>query len=162
MKEFDTFEKVQNLFRKLNLDGENNNYFIAYKDIPKQVGLVGGAVGGMVQGMAHGMEYPFDAVLINNTEKGIAMILLTVEGITWNFVKLEKLHVKDNEFIFIKNEDIENITIKKFALLNSTKKKIIIKTKNKKVYSLYANINEPLLPYHNENFNEFIKKYEKK
>lgn len=158
MKEFDTFEKVQNLFRNLNLDGEINNYFIAYKDMPKQVGALGGAVGGMV----YGMVYPFDAVLINITEKGIAMILLTVEGITWNFVKLEKLHVKNNEFIFIKNEDIENITIKKFALLNSTKKKIIIKTKNKKVYSLYANINEPLLPYHNENFNEFIKKYDKK
>lgn len=155
MEEFNTLEKVKKIFQNLNLNGEKNSYFIAYKDSTKQVGVLGGVVGGMVQGM----EYPFDAVLINRTEKGIAMIFLTVEGITWNFVKLEKLHLKNNEFVFIKNEDIKNITIKKYALLNSAKKKITIRTSDKKEYNLYANVNEPLLPYHNENFGEFIKQY---
>ncbi len=149
MKEFDTLEKVQELFEKLNLNGEKNSYFIAYKDTASSSGMVSG------------MEYPYDAVLVNVTEKGIAMIFLVVDGITLNFVKIEKLHLKNNEFVFIKNEDIRDVNIKKYALLNSSKKRISIKTNDKKDYKLYANINEPLLTYHNEGFEKFINQYTK-
>ena len=120
MNEFDTIEKVQELFEKYNLNGEENNYFIAYKDYTK------------ASGMVNGMEYPYDALLINRTEKGLAMILLVTDGVVFNFAKLEKLHLKENEYIVVNNEDIQRINIKKYALLNSSKKKIIIKTNNNK------------------------------
>ena len=84
MNEFDTIEKVQELFEKYNLNGEENNYFIAYKDYTK------------ASGMVNGMEYPYDALLINRTEKGLAMILLVTDGVVFNFAKLEKLHLKEN------------------------------------------------------------------
>ena len=154
MNEFTTLENVQKLFESLNLTGAQNSYFIAYKDMNKQVGMTGGALGGVVSGM----EYPYDAVLVNRTEKGIAMILLVTDGVVWNMVKLDKLRLKDNEYIFIDNSEIEKIEIKKFALLNSSKKKISIKTKDKKYY-LYANIDEPQLPYHNEGFDKFMKEF---
>ena len=149
MNEFDTIEKVQELFEKYNLNGEENNYFIAYKDYTK------------ASGMVNGMEYPYDALLINRTEKGLAMILLVTDGVVFNFAKLEKLHLKENEYIVVNNEDIQSITIKKYALLNSSKKKITIKSNNNKTYDLYANVNEPLLPYHNESFDKFLKEFSK-
>lgn len=69
------------------------------------------------------------------------------------------MHLKNNEYVFIKNEDIKDIIVKKYALLNSTKKKIIIKTNSKRTYHLFANVNEPMLPYHNENFEKFFNQY---
>lgn len=147
MEEFNTLENVQKLFGDLNLNGEENNYFIMYKDYTK------------ANGMVNGMEYPYDALLVNKTEKGLAMLLLVTKGITLNFTKLEKLHLKNQEYIVINNEDIQSITIKKYALLNSSKKRITIKTSDKKTYDLYANVNEPLLPYHNEGFEKFMNQY---
>ena len=87
------------------------------------------------------------------------MLFLVTNGITLNFTKLEKLHLKDQEYIVINNEDIQSVTIKKYALLNSAKKRITIKTSDKKTYDLYANVNEPLLPYHNEGFEKFMNQY---
>lgn len=147
MEEFNTLENVQKLFGDLNLNGEENNYFIMYKDYTK------------ANGMVNGMEYPYDALLVNKTEKGLAMLFLVTNGITLNFTKLEKLHLKDQEYIVINNEDIQSVTIKKYALLNSAKKRITIKTSDKKTYDLYANVNEPLLPYHNEGFEKFMNQY---
>ena len=147
MEEYNTLEKIQKLFGDLNLNGEENNYFIMYKDYTK------------ASGMANGMEYPYDALLVNKTEKGLAMLLLVTNGITLNFTKLEKLHLKNQEYIVINNEDIQSVTIKKYALLNSSKKRITIKTSDKKTYYLYANVNEPLLPYHNEGFEKFMNQY---
>ena len=154
MNEFNTLENVKRLFENLNLTGTQNSYFIAYKDMNKQMGINGGALGGVVSGM----EYPYDAVLVNRTEKGIAMILLVTDGVVWNMVKLDKLRLKDNEYIFIDNNEIQKVEIKKFALLNSSKKKISIKT-NDKTYYLYANVNEPQLPYHDEGFDKFMKEF---
>ena len=149
MNEFDTLEKVQKLFEKYNLNGENNNYFIAYKDYTK------------ASGMANGMEYPYDALLINRTEKGLGMILLATKGLTFNFVKLEILNLKEDEFIVVDNELIQSVTIKKYALLNSSKKRITINAKDGKTYDLYANVNEPLLPYHNDGFDKFLNEFSK-
>ena len=159
MNEFDTLEKVKKLFEDLNLNGQNNTYFFAFKDTSSTgAAVLGGAAGALANGMVNGMEYPYDAVLVNKTENGIAMIFLEMEGLALVY-KIEKMHLKNNEYVFIKNENIKEILVKKYALLNSTKKKIIIKTNDKKVYRLFANVNEPMLPYHKENFEKFMNQY---
>lgn len=154
MEEFNTIDKCLNLFKSVNCIGNDNKCFIAYKDLS-------GAGTGLVGGMTNGMEYPYDAVLVNKTENGIGMIFLVSDGIVFNFPKLEKLHLKNNEYVFINNENISEIIIKKYALLNSSKKKISIKTNDGKTYKLFANVNETLLPYHNEGFNSFVNQYNK-
>lgn len=152
MEEFNTIEKVEKLFKTIDCLGNENNYFIAYKDLSPGNQFSGG--------MVDGMNYPYDAVLINKTENGIGMIFLDHDGIVLNFPKLEKLHLNNkNEHIFINNSDIANITIKKYALLNSSKKKIAIKTNDGKTYKLFSNVNESKLPYHNDGFDKFVKQY---
>ena len=74
MNEFDTLEKVKKLFEDLNLNGQNNTYFFAFKDTSSTgAAVLGGAAGALANGMVNGMEYPYDAVLVNRTENGIAI-----------------------------------------------------------------------------------------
>lgn len=155
MEEFNTTEKIKGLFEKNGLAGQSNSYFILYKD------TTASSLGGLAAGIENGMEFPYDAVLVNRTENGLEFILLVVDGVVWNFVKLEKLHLKNNETISIKNEDIESVKIKKYALLNSSKKKIAIKLKSGKTYNFYANVKEPSLPYHDEGFDKFTNEWAK-
>lgn len=146
MEEFNSLEKVKELFSKANCIGNENCYFVAYKDVAKNSGMV------------KGMEYPYDALLINQTENGLGIYYLNQKGIPFSY-NLAKMHVDENTYFFIKNEEIKSIEIKKWALLNSKTKKVIIKLNNGKIHQLYANINEKLLPYQNENFAKFIEKY---
>ena len=46
MNEFNELEKVKKLFEEVKCIGNENNYFIAYKDMQKSSGMVSG------------MEYP--------------------------------------------------------------------------------------------------------
>ena len=146
MNEFNTLEQVSALFANAGAQINNNNFFVAFKDMTKNSGMVGG------------MEYPYDAVIINFCESGLNFLYLKQDGIVFK-QDLSKMHVDKNSYNFISTDEIEEIIIKKFALLNNTKKKITIKLKNKKIHYLYANLNEPLLPYHNSSFDNFIKKY---
>lgn len=146
MDEFNTLEQVSALFANAGAQINNNNFFVAFKDMTKNSGMVGG------------MEYPYDAVIINFGESGLNFLYLKQDGIVFK-QDLSKMHVDKNSYNFISTDEIEEIIIKKFALLNNTKKKITIKLKNKKTHYLYASLNEPLLPYHNSSFDNFIKKY---
>ena len=121
MEEFNSLEKVKELFNEIGYFGNENCFFVAFKDYAASTGLVGGAVGGMV----NGMEYPYDGLLINKNENGICMIFLKTEGVAFT-INLSKLKLAKNDYVFVKNEDIKNITVKKYALLNSSKKKMKI------------------------------------
>ncbi len=159
MNEFDTIEKCLELFKSVNCIGNNNCIFVTYKDTSKSVGpsaVLGGAAGSMV----NGMEYPYDALLINQTENGIGMFILNQPGVPFTY-KLDKMILQKDKFIFYKNEDIKDIKVKKFALLNNKKKSIFIITNDNKKHVLYADVDEKRLPYHNENFAKFVQKYSK-
>ena len=54
MEEFNTIEKVEELFKGINALGNDNIFFVACQDKQK------------VNGMAAGMEYPYDGLLIND------------------------------------------------------------------------------------------------
>ena len=64
MEEFNTIEKVKELFKSINALGSDNIFFVACQDKQK------------VSGMVAGMEYPYDGLLINDSEKGIGMFYL--------------------------------------------------------------------------------------
>ena len=106
------------------------------------------------------MEYPYHALLINQTENGLGIFYLNPEKFSFK-VDLAKLKVSTDTYNFIKNEDIKSIEIKNWAIFNSKTKRITIKLNNKKIHRLYANINEKLIPYQTENLTKFIEKNSK-
>lgn len=148
MEEFNTLEKVQKLFEEKNCIGKENNYMVLMQDTRKYSGMVSG------------MEYPYYALLINQTEDGIGYFYLVQPKLSLK-ISLEKLVIDKNSFNFIKNEDIVSIEVKKFALFDSKRKSIVIKTKDKKTHYLYTKIEDDTLPYHNSNFAKFLEKYSK-
>lgn len=148
MEEFNTLEKVQKLFEEKNCIGKENNYMVLMQDTRKYSGMVSG------------MEYPYYALLMNQTEDGIGYFYLVQPKLSLK-ISLEKLVIDKNSFNFIKNEDIVSIEVKKFALFDSKRKSIIIKTKDKKTHYLYSKIEDDTLPYHNNNFAKFLEKYSK-
>lgn len=151
MDEFNTLEKVKELFESVNCVGAENCYFVLMKDSAKYSGFLGG------------MEYPFTALLINQTESGIGFFHLIQPNLSLRtlVVHLEDLVVNRKSFTFLKNEDIKSITVKNVALLIKKAKSVIIKTKDKKIYYLCAKLEDDTLPYHNENFRRFVERYGK-
>ena len=148
MEEFNTLEKVKKIFEEKNCIGKENNYFVLMKDYRKYSGAISG------------MNYPFEALLINQTEDGIGFFYLVQSKISLK-VDLKSLVVNKDSFTFLKNDFIASIEVKKFALLNKKLKSVVIKTIDRKKYYLYAKINDDTLPYQNENFSKFIEKYSK-
>lgn len=151
MDEFNTIEKVKELFESKNTLGNDNSFFVASQDKQK------------VSGMVAGMEYPYDGLLINDNENGIGMFYLKSGALSGliTLSKPSKMKLDKENYIFIPVSDIEKITIKKFALLNSKTKRIEINTKDGKSHKLYANLEEKDFPYQKDNFAKFIKKYQK-
>ena len=149
MEEFNTVEKVKALFESVNGLGNSNLFFVACQDKAK------------VTGAAAGMEYPYDGLLINSNENGLGMFYLKAGALS-GLVTLSspsKMTLDKANYIFIPAGNIKNITIKKFALLNSKVKRISIDTLDGKSHKLYARIEEKDFPYHQNNFNAFMEKY---
>ena len=151
MEEFNTLEKVQELFASIDAIGDSNLFFVACQDKQK------------VSGMVAGMEYPYDGLLINATEKGIAMFYLKAGALSGLFTlsKPSKMTLDKENHIFIPTENIKEVKVKNFALLNSKTKRIEINTVDGKSHKLYANVEEKDFPYHKENFASFIEKFAK-
>ena len=125
MDKFDSLEKVYSLFQNVNCIGNDNCFFVAYKDTQKTSGFVGG--------MQHGVPMMYH---------------------------IDKMDVLLDSFTFIKNENIKSIIISKYALFNKGKKRITIKLNDGMTHYLFANVDEKLIPYHNDNFLKFTSKFE--
>ena len=148
MDEFNTIEKVKELFKSINALGSENIFFVACQDKQK------------VSGVDAGAEYPYDGLLINDSEKGIAMFYLKAGALSGLFTlsSPSKMTLDKEKYIFIPTSDISEIIVKKFALLNSKTKRIEINTVDGKSHKLYANLEEKDFPYQKENFAKFIEK----
>ena len=152
MEEFNTLEKVQALFEKVGGLGSENLFIVTCQDKEK------------VSGAAAGMEYPYDGLLINATEKGLGMFYLK-SGPLSGLVSLSspsKMVLEKEKYLFIPIENIQKITVKNFALLNSKVKRISIDTKDGKSHKLYARVDEKDFPYHKDCFSAFIGKFSAK
>ena len=151
MEEFNTIEKVTKLFEDINALGKDDKFFVACQDKQK------------VSGMVAGMEYPYDGLLIDDNEKGITMFYLKANALSGliTLSKPSKMTIDKEQHIFIPKDNIKEITIKNFAILNSKTKRIEINTLDGKSHKLYANIEEKDFPYQKENIAKFIEKYGK-
>ena len=151
MEEFNDIEKVKELFNSINALGNDNTFFVACQDKQK------------VSGMAAGMEYPYDGLLINDNENGITMFYLKAGALSGliTLASPSKMTLDKDNHIFIPADNIKEIIIKKFALLNNKTKRIEINTKDGKSHRLYANLEEKDFPYQKDNFAKFIEKYSK-
>ncbi len=149
VEEFNSVEKVRALFESVNGLGNENLFFVACQDKEK------------VSGAVAGMEYPYDGLLINASEKGLGIFYLKAGALS-GLITLSspsKMTLNKESYIFIPADDIQKVTVKKFALLNSKVKRLSIDTKNGKSHKLYARVDEKDFPYHKDNFNAFIEKY---
>jgi len=152
MEEFNTIEKVKALFESVEGLGSENLFFVTCQDKQK------------VSGMVAGMEYPYDGLLINASEKGIAMFYLKASALSGliTLATPSKMTLDKQNYVFIPIDNIKEIKVKNFALLNSKTKRIEINTLDGKSHKLYAKIDEKEFPYQKENFMAFIEKYGKK
>ena len=149
MEEYNTIEQVTKLFDSVNGLGSDNAFFVASKDKEKSSGMVSG------------MEYPYDGLLINASEKGIGMFYLkagALSGLIF-LAKPSKMTLEKDSYLFIPADNVGEIKIKNFALLNSKTKRIEINTLDGKCHKIYANVSEKDLPYQQECFAKFIEKY---
>ncbi len=149
MEEFNTIEKVKELFESVGGLGEENMFIVTCQDKQK------------VSGMVAGMEYPYDGLLINASEKGIAMFYLKAGALSGliTLANPAKMTLDKENYIFVPADEIEGIKIKNFALLNSKTKRIEINTSDGKSHKLYARVEEKDFPYHKDNFAAFMEKY---
>lgn len=102
MKDFDTLEKLEDYFKKVNCYGNENCCFICSTK-PSSVFLsMFGALGGWlsVKKNKNVMGY-----LLNKNENGICLIPIVIDTMTKNKVDLDN-------YIFIRNEDIVKVSIK--------------------------------------------------
>ena len=149
MEEFNTSEKVKALFENVEGWGSENLFFVTCQDKQK------------VSGMAAGMEYPYDGLLINSSEKGIGMFYLKSSALSGliTLANPSKMTLDKQNYVFIPSDNIKEINVKNFALLNSKTKRIEINTLDGKSHKLYAKIEEKDFPYQKENFTKWIEKY---
>ena len=129
--------------------GSENLFFVTCQDKQK------------VSGMVAGMEYPYDGLLINASEKGIAMFYLKASALSGliTLATPSKMTLDKQNYVFIPIDNIKEIKVKNFALLNSKTKRIEINTLDGKSHKLYARMDEKDFPYQKENFTAFIEKY---
>ena len=106
MEQFNTQEKALGLFTKNDCIGKENCIFITLQD---NSSAKGGFVGDM--------EYPYNGILINKTENGIALQYLKNKKALSLSVKLDNLEIKEGECYFIKNSDNDILTVKNHSFL---------------------------------------------
>lgn len=167
MSGFVRYECAEELFAKNNCIGYENCIFIARKDNTVQglkaglsgtMGLVGAWAGDMVGSSDALQHLYYDALLINQTEKGIGFIPLWNKGIAFSS-NLSKLEAKEDNYFFIDFGAIEKITIKNFNVFNHKMKKVRLFLHNGGKIQVLVRMKEKSVPYHEMNFDKFIKKH---
>ena len=172
-----TLGNALELFRTKNWIGNDNCIFLAYKDNSADgakagaAGVLGGAIGGAIGAFAAGMEQGMNAkelglgvyagLLINQTEYGLGIFPLYNKGIALT-LNIDKMELDSEKFIIIKNEELQNITVKNYNIFNKKMQKIIITLKNGTTLKLMAKINEKQIPYQQENMTKLMGRYGKK
>lgn len=145
MEQFDSLEKIKNLFSQVTSEDDTNAcYLVGIVNQTNNAALVGGILGGAVggaigaavgsaanfsNGMVSGMDRPCAGFLLRQTNEGVGLIPLVREGIAW-VNPYAKMKVCINNYFFIGNSEIEEIKIKSIQF--GAAKKITIKLTNKK------------------------------
>lgn len=165
--DFKTNEGVKELFKNLNCIGNENCFFVTFKNTNREgmkygaLGAVGGALGAAAAfgtGFVEGLQ-GFDGLLINATEKGLGIIPLSNKGIQM-VLKPEKMEPQIDRYVFVPNEEIEEISVKKFNIFNKKTQKVVIKLNGGATLHQLAHTVEKSIPYQESNFAQFMNKYQ--
>lgn len=170
--DFKTNEGVTEIFRSMGCLGNDNCFFVTYKDYAKNTlpivvaGGLGGAVAAAAAGAAQTANQKdlsqYEGLLINQNERGLGIIpLRSAHGMQW-MVNVAKMTPIFEEAVFIPNEMIESIEVKNFNFLNKKVQKVYIRLKgvDNPIYQL-VRIKEKEIPYQEVNFVKFMEKYHK-
>lgn len=142
MKDLNILENLEEYFKRVNCYGKYNYCFTCQMDssiLPILFGIVGAVI--EIRKNKKIMGY-----LFNKFDKGICLIPIVGDTLTKNKIDIDNyIFIKEDEIekIIIKNEDF---IFKKIKIILKDKKKYIMKTPKK-----IKNIN-----YHEENLNKFI------
>lgn len=162
MEEFGTLEAVGNLFRQVNGEGAQNNYFMGYIAVPTSAGFLGGAIGTLAAGAVVGMENDCDGFIVDLTENGLGMMPLINGGLNGFTFTPKKMKANPSAYFFVPENEIKSVAIKRYNLISMVTKKVIIELNNGRKINLVVNVKEKLLPYHESGFANFMAKYSKK
>jgi len=147
MEEFDTLEKIEKYIKQANCYGEYNYCFTVQPEdtISDAVLMCFGAISGAIAGARKAKGTI--GYILNKNEKGIGIISIE---------KMEKEQkVVITKTIFLKNEDIDKVSIK----YDTIGKLIRIKMKDKTKYGFKTARKMKNMDYHEENLNKFIECY---
>lgn len=168
MEQFDTLEKIKELFKQANCSTEGNAcYFAGFVDYSTNAAVVGGVLGGAIggaigaavaysNGMVQGMNCKCDGFLIMQTEEGLGMIPLVRDGVAL-VNSYKKMNPNIEFYFFINNDEINEIKVKKGNFGATVR--ITLKLKDKRTIKLVANKKDKYLPYQEENVSKFYEQY---
>lgn len=170
--DFKTSEGVTEIFRSLGCIGNENCFFVTlknYNENTSPTAFLGGAVGVFIDSAMKSAQAEqqndlsrYEGLLINQTERGIGVIpLASKHGMQWT-ANAAKLTPQLDKAVFIPNENIESIEVKKSAPLNNRIQKVNIELTGglPSIHQL-ARVKEKEIPYQEANFAVFMGKYKK-
>ena len=137
----------------MNCFGDEYNYYFGAA-VPKSVLSVtllsmGGAIGGLIE--ANRQKNQLNSFFVNKHEKGICLIPIVLDhkGV---------MQVDIDNFIDIKNEEIESVTIKS---VDFSWKKVTITLKDQRKYVMHVVKKNKGFEFHKGNFQKFMEIYGK-
>lgn len=142
MEDLNKLENLEEYFKKVNCYGEYNYCFTTNSMINNMFGAIGALIS--IKKNKNVMGY-----LLNKNDKGICLIPIIAETINKNKIDIDN-------YIFIKEEEIDKVTIKNEEI---GFKKIIILLKDKTKYVLKTPKKVIKREYHKVNLDKFIEFY---
>lgn len=142
MEDLSKLENLEEYFKKVNCYGEYNYCFTTNSMINNMFGAIGALIS--IKKNKNVMGY-----LLNKNDKGICLIPIIAETINKNKIDIDN-------YIFIKEEEIDRVTIKNEEI---GFKKIIILLKDKTKYVLKTPKKVIKREYHKVNLDKFIEFY---
>lgn len=143
IQDYDTIEKIEEYFKKVNGLGSKYNYCFGCGTIQNtQFGVIGSLLSAKKNKNIMGY-------LLNKNELGICLIPIVIDTFTKNKIDLE-------QYIFIPEENIDKVIIKNEEI-GFKRIKIILKDKTKYVLKTPKKIKQ--VDYHASNLNKFIEIY---
>ena len=172
MDDYSTYQGAFEIFKKVDCIGaEENCIFGAVVDRTKSAAFKGAVAGkltlgsaGFMVGYEIGREidlkankiYEYAHVLINITENGVGIMPLKGNVLT---IDPEKSKPDYDSFVYLKHQEIMNISIKKYMGLRDRIKTVIITLADKHSLHFFIKMEEKTLPYQEDNMKLFVQKY---
>jgi len=157
------------LFRSYNgLGNENCIFYALYEkpitpaEVAASVLLVGAlsSVGASINGMRPSENKYYPAYLINVTDYGVGLIALEPASFTTQY-PVDKMKIVPNSYVFINQNDIKSITVKKNPLcLNPAIRFVTIDTSDGAKIRFRVSKKNKNITYQENNFANFMNRYQ--